>query len=162
MNPEIDFMQMAIDFSKESKLTPGRNHPKVGVVLTVGNKDVVKACKDGSSHAEYLAVKKAQEDEIDLHGATAYVTLEPCSHRNHCDKIPCAAHLVKAGVKKVVIAMLDNNPDIKGLAVEWLLRQGVWVVLAPEKYRKQVAELNKDFLQKVRNPEETTLDSRLE
>jgi diaminohydroxyphosphoribosylaminopyrimidine deaminase/5-amino-6-(5-phosphoribosylamino)uracil reductase len=75
----------------------------------------------GGNHAEIEALQAAG----DASGATAYVTLEPCSH--HGKTGPCADALVQAGVARVVVAMLDPNPLVAGQGMEKLRAAGVAV-----------------------------------
>ena len=81
-------------------------NPRVGCVLV--RNDVVIGegwhVKAGLGHAEVEALKNVR----DAQGATAYVTLEPCSH--HGKTPPCCDALIKAGVSRVVAAMQDPNP----------------------------------------------------
>jgi len=147
-----DFMQQAIELSKLCESPLGKGHPKVGVVIVKDGEIVAEAFKVDSSHAEFRAIKeakKAGKAEL-LKGATVYTTLEPCTHRNHEDKKPCAQHLIDAGIVKVVIGMLDNNPKISGKAVNVLKVAGIEVEQATEEYRKQIEVINKAFLEKVR------------
>ena len=148
-----DFMQRAIELSKSTETPVGKVHPMVGVVLVSKDGEIIaEAFKVDASHAEFRAIKatKAAGKEALIKGATAYTTLEPCTHRNHEDKKPCYQHLIDAGIAKVVIGMLDNNPKISGKAVELLKAKGIDVEIAGESYRLQIAELNKDFLAKAR------------
>ncbi len=79
----------------------------VGCVITRDGKVIAQDYhrKYGKAHAEVNAL-----DQIKLQakGATMYVTLEPCSH--HGKTPPCTISIIKSGVKKVIVAMLDPNP----------------------------------------------------
>ncbi|MFK8049201.1 MAG: bifunctional diaminohydroxyphosphoribosylaminopyrimidine deaminase/5-amino-6-(5-phosphoribosylamino)uracil reductase RibD [Halioglobus sp.] len=75
----------------------------------------------GGNHAEVEAINHCE----DTRGATAYVTLEPCSH--HGKTGPCADALIAAGVARVVIALEDPNPEVNGKGIEKLRAAGVEV-----------------------------------
>ncbi|GAA0783171.1 bifunctional diaminohydroxyphosphoribosylaminopyrimidine deaminase/5-amino-6-(5-phosphoribosylamino)uracil reductase RibD [Roseibium denhamense] len=80
--------------------------------------------RPGMAHAEVNALTQAGEA---ARGATCYVTLEPCSHFGRTP--PCANALMNAGVKRVVIGMLDPNPRVSGRGVRMLEAAGVEVVV---------------------------------
>ena len=76
-----------------------------------------------------MALRDAQVRGLDLQGATAYVTLEPCSHHGRTG--PCCDALIKAGVKKVVASIADPNPLVSGQGFERLRAAGVEVEIGP-------------------------------
>jgi diaminohydroxyphosphoribosylaminopyrimidine deaminase/5-amino-6-(5-phosphoribosylamino)uracil reductase len=82
---------------------------------------------DGQPHAEVMALRQARENGADLRGATAYVTLEPCSHWGTTP--PCCDALIEAGVARVVIGVLDPNPLVSGRGVERMRAAGIEVVV---------------------------------
>ncbi|GAA4362317.1 bifunctional diaminohydroxyphosphoribosylaminopyrimidine deaminase/5-amino-6-(5-phosphoribosylamino)uracil reductase RibD [Kangiella marina] len=81
--------------------------------------------KPGLAHAEVNAIQNAKTNGHDPQGATAYVTLEPCSHVGKTP--PCAQGLIEAGVSKVICAMTDPNPQVSGRGIEMLRESGVTV-----------------------------------
>lgn len=97
-------------------------NPRVGCVLVRDGRIVGEGWheKAGQPHAEVHALAAAGEL---ARGATAYVTLEPCSHFGRTP--PCADALVKAGVNRVVAAMQDPNPEVAGKGLEKLHRAGI-------------------------------------
>ncbi|MEY3288093.1 MAG: riboflavin biosynthesis protein RibD [Pseudomonadota bacterium] len=113
------YMARAIQLAKKGRYTTDPN-PRVGCVL-VRNSEVIGEgwhAKGGLGHAEVEALKNVQ----DAHGATAYVTLEPCSH--HGKTPPCCDALITAGVSRVVVAMQDPNPLVSGRGLEKLKAAG--------------------------------------
>ncbi|BDI31262.1 riboflavin biosynthesis protein RibD [Capsulimonas corticalis] len=103
-------------------------NPMVGCVLISPDGAVVGAGfhpRAGEPHAEVWALRSAAPGAA--RGATAYVTLEPCSH---CGRTPpCSLALVEAGVSSVVIAMLDPDTRVSGRGVEILRNAGIDVTL---------------------------------
>lgn len=97
----------------------------------------------GEPHAEINALDDAGEA---AQGATAYVTLEPCSH--HGKTPPCADALVAAGVSRVVAAMQDPFPDVSGQGLRTLRRAGIDVQCGLLEERAE--ELNRGYLSRVR------------
>jgi diaminohydroxyphosphoribosylaminopyrimidine deaminase / 5-amino-6-(5-phosphoribosylamino)uracil reductase len=83
----------------------------------------------GGVHAEVMALRDAAAKDESTVGATAYVTLEPCSHFGRTP--PCCNALIKAKVAKVVIALLDPNPLVAGKGVELLRKAGIEVEVLP-------------------------------
>lgn len=116
-------MRLALE---QAALGLGRTspNPPVGCVLVRGGREVGRGfhAKAGEPHAEAEALRQARDD---ANGATAYVTLEPCSH--HGRTPPCADALVRAGVKRVVIGSLDPDPRVAGRGVAHLEVAGIEV-----------------------------------
>jgi len=115
------FMQRAIMLAKQGHFTTSPN-PRVGCVL-VNNGQIIGEGfhqRAGEGHAEVNALKMAGEN---AQGATAYVTLEPCSHYGRTP--PCAEGLIQAGVKHVIAAMVDPNPKVAGNGLRMLEQAGV-------------------------------------
>lgn len=138
------FMQRAISLAKQGRFTTTPN-PSVGCVLVKHGEIVGEGFhyKAGEPHAEVMALRAAGEQ---AKGATAYVTLEPCSHYGRTP--PCALGLINAGVTKVIAAMQDPNPEVAGRGLKMLYDAGVEsaVGLLAEK----AEGLNKGFLKRMR------------
>ncbi|HOY21519.1 MAG TPA: bifunctional diaminohydroxyphosphoribosylaminopyrimidine deaminase/5-amino-6-(5-phosphoribosylamino)uracil reductase RibD [Cellvibrio sp.] len=120
---DYPFMAQALRLAERGLYTTMPN-PRVGCVL-VKNGEVVGEgwhIRAGEGHAEVNALAAAGEN---ARGATAYVTLEPCSHTGKTG--PCSHALVDAGVVRVVFAMEDPNPLVAGRGLDYLREAGVQV-----------------------------------
>jgi len=156
------FSQMAIEEGLKSVSENDRPHPKVGAIVVKGGRVLSKAHRGESpkSHAEYIALDVKLSDDL-VAGATVYTTLEPCTTRMH-PKIPCAQRLVDRKVARVVIGMLDPNPEIRGLGEQLLSEAGIETQLFQRDLKDQVEEMNREFIrvQKQRQPLSQLLDRR--
>lgn len=119
----LDFQMMsrAIQLAKGGIYTTAPN-PNVGCVITRDGEIVGEGFhfKAGEPHAEVHALRMAGEK---AEGATAYVTLEPCSHYGRTP--PCAEGLINAKVAKVICAMQDPNPQVAGRGIQMLRDAGI-------------------------------------
>lgn len=136
-------MQRAIELAERGRFTTSPN-PNVGCVIV--NDDVVVGegfhQKAGLAHAEVNALAMAKSNATD---ATCYVTLEPCSHFGRTP--PCAMALVKAGVKRVVVAMVDPNPQVAGRGIAILEEAGIYVEVGL--LTEQAEALNRGFITRM-------------
>lgn len=116
-------------------------NPLVGAVIVKDGRIVAEGWhrKAGTPHAEIHALNMAGEL---ARGATVYVTLEPCSHYGRTG--PCAKALVEAGVARVVVAMLDPNPQVAGRGIKLLQEAGIEVKTGV--CEEQAKALNEVFL----------------
>lgn len=116
-------MQRALALAENGRFGAHPN-PMVGCVLVQGGQIVGEGwhALAGEAHAEVVALENAGEA---ARGATAYVTLEPCSH--HGKTPPCCDALIAAGVSAVVIARDDPNPQVNGQGIAKLLEAGITV-----------------------------------
>src|SRR5580704_3637890 len=127
-------MQRALKLATETVALASPN-PQVGCVLTQSPPDggAAKIIGEGAhiydlyDHAEIVALKQAAEHHHSTKGATAYVTLEPCSH--HGRTAPCANALIAAGIARCVIATLDPNPLVGGQGIQKLRAANIEIAL---------------------------------
>lgn len=126
------WMAKALQLAKKGLYTTHPN-PRVGCVLVKDGELLGQGfhLKTGEGHAEVQALANVLENfpkdhAAQLKGATAYVTLEPCSHQGKTP--PCADALIKAGVAQVVFGMQDPNPEVSGRGIAKLKASGVEVV----------------------------------
>ncbi|OOR83653.1 bifunctional diaminohydroxyphosphoribosylaminopyrimidine deaminase/5-amino-6-(5-phosphoribosylamino)uracil reductase RibD [Moraxella canis] len=144
---DIYYMQLAIAEAKKGIYTT-RPNPAVGCVLVKDGMVIGQGYhpKAGQPHAEIFALADAKAQGFDTEGATAYVTLEPCSHTGRTP--PCADALIAADLKRVVIASLDTNPKVAGNGVKKLQNAGIEVLVGV--CDQQAARLNLGFLKAMR------------
>ena len=138
-----EFMQQAIALAAKGRFTTSPN-PNVGCVI-VKDGDIVGQGyhqKAGEGHAEVHALKMAGDK---ARGATAYVTLEPCSHYGRTP--PCAKGLIDAGVSRVVAAMVDPNPEVAGRGLRMLEETGIET--AAGLFEQEARALNPGFLTRM-------------
>ncbi|HGJ5875804.1 MAG TPA: bifunctional diaminohydroxyphosphoribosylaminopyrimidine deaminase/5-amino-6-(5-phosphoribosylamino)uracil reductase RibD [Arsenophonus sp.] len=138
------FMTCALSLAQQGRFTTSPN-PNVGCVIVRDGKVVGEGfhCKAGEAHAEIYALQMAGEK---AKGATAYVTLEPCSHYGKTP--PCADALINAGIRRVVVAMQDPNPQVAGRGLLKLQQAGVEVVHGL--LMDEAEKLNRGFLKRMR------------
>lgn len=143
MTDDQRFMAAAIRISRWNRNRTSSN-PCVGCVIVKDGMIVgrgVTASPTGRPHAERQALAVAGEK---ARGATAYVTLEPCSHFGKTP--PCANALIEAGVSRVVVALTDPDPRVSGHGLRMLADAGIEVisgVLADEARAALRAYLNR-------------------
>lgn len=123
-SPIIDdtvFMAEAMQLAARGKYSTQPN-PRVGCLIVKQDEIIGRGWHQipGQGHAEVNALADAGDAAS---GATAYVTLEPCSHTGKTG--PCCEALVNAGIERVVVAMLDPNPLVSGQGVQYLKQHQV-------------------------------------
>lgn len=130
----------------------GKPRPKVGAVCVAPTGDIVGRAHRGEpqpggrpngDHAEFILLEKKLPDK-DLQGHTVYTTLEPCTRRSP-HKTACAQRLIDRQVSRVVIGMLDPNPDVTGKGVMKLRKAGIEVGLFPGDWQGLVEKQNVEF-----------------
>src|SRR5688572_2923237 len=107
-------------------------NPRVGCLLVAPDGTVLgqgHTQEAGGPHAEIAALRDAEAGGRPVRGATAYVTLEPCSH--HGRTAPCCDALVAAGIARVVASTGDPNPAVAGRGFERLRAAGIQVETGP-------------------------------
>ncbi|WP_339338894.1 bifunctional diaminohydroxyphosphoribosylaminopyrimidine deaminase/5-amino-6-(5-phosphoribosylamino)uracil reductase RibD [uncultured Oceanicoccus sp.] len=137
-----DYMQLAIDLARGGLYTTSPN-PRVGCVLVRDGEVIGRGfhLRAGEAHAEVIALI----DASDASGATAYVTLEPCSHTGKT--APCCEALIAAKVVRVVVAMTDPNPLVSGTGIARLREAGINVDIGV--LEAQARKLNPGFLKRM-------------
>ncbi|MBD0705007.1 bifunctional diaminohydroxyphosphoribosylaminopyrimidine deaminase/5-amino-6-(5-phosphoribosylamino)uracil reductase RibD [Pseudomonas sp. FP1154] len=140
---DAQHMARALELARRGHYTTHPN-PRVGCVIVRDGQVVGEGwhIRTGEPHAEVHALRAAGEQ---ARGATAYVTLEPCSHHGHTP--PCADALVNAGVARVVAAMQDPNPEVAGRGLQRLAQAGI----ATESgvLEGEARKLNEGFLKRM-------------
>ncbi len=141
---DITFMARAIQLAKKGQYTTHPN-PRVGCVIVKDGKIIGEGYhqKTGQPHAEINALRDVKNG--DTKGATAYVTLEPCSHTGKTP--PCANALLEAQISRVIIAMQDPNPQVAGQGVQRLLDAGITVEVGI--LEEQTRTLNGGFIKRM-------------
>src|SRR5947209_2393486 len=135
------FMAEALALAAEGAGRTSPN-PAVGAII-VNDGDVVGRgfhTWAGVKHAEIIALQQAGGR---AQGATLYVTLEPCSHQGRTG--PCANAVAQAGVRRVVVAMEDPNPLVRGDGLRRLRDAGIEVEISAE-HTREAEKLNEAFV----------------
>ncbi|CAM3852940.1 bifunctional diaminohydroxyphosphoribosylaminopyrimidine deaminase/5-amino-6-(5-phosphoribosylamino)uracil reductase RibD [Xenorhabdus thuongxuanensis] len=138
------YMSRALELAYQGRFTTSPN-PNVGCVIVKDGQVIGEGfhARAGEPHAEVHALRMAGEKAKD---ATAYVTLEPCSH--HGKTPPCADALIAAGLSRVVVAMQDPNPQVAGRGLYKL--QQARIAVEHGLMMEQAESLNKGFLKRMR------------
>jgi len=133
-------MDMALDLAVQGRGYTSPN-PLVGAVVVKNGGVAGKGFHEeaGQNHAEVNALNDADDR---ANGATLYVTLEPCNHFGRTP--PCTQRIVEAGIKRVVVAMKDPNPDVKGGGNDYLRSHGIEVTEGVGE--KRARKINEAFI----------------
>lgn len=138
------WMAKALRLAEKGRYTTSPN-PNVGCIIVDSNNQKVGEgyhLQAGSLHAEVHALRQAGDK---ARGATAYVTLEPCSHFGRTP--PCAQALINADIARVVVAMTDPNPKVSGQGIAMLQKAGIEVT--SDVMAAQAAALNAGFIKRM-------------
>lgn len=148
MHPHDLFMQQALVLARRA-VGLSEPNPRVGCVLVAPDGQRVlgegSTQPAGQAHAEIMALRDAAARGHPVTGATAYVTLEPCSHHGRTG--PCCDALLAAGVARVVAALPDPNPLVAGQGFARLRAGGMEVVVGPG--AEDSRELNIGFFSRM-------------
>lgn len=145
MSNDQAYMARALKLARLGMYSTSPN-PRVGCVLVKDGEIIGEGWhqKAGEGHAEVNALKAAGDH---AKGATAYVTLEPCSHFGRTP--PCAQGLINAGVARVVGATTDPNPQVAGRGYNMLREAGIEVVESC--LQAEAEDINIGFMQRMRS-----------
>ena len=141
---DTQLMAKALRLAQKGQFTTSPN-PNVGCVLADAHGQIVGQGwhqQAGTAHAEVHALAEAGAK---AKGASAYVTLEPCSHTGRTS--PCADALIEAGVSKVIVAMVDPNPLVAGKGLAKLAAAGIDVF--DGLLQQQAEKLNRGFIKRM-------------
>lgn len=135
------YMAMALGLAAKALGRTSPN-PLVGAVVVKAGKVIATGYhkRAGEPHAEAIALKKAGKA---AKGATLYVTLEPCSHTNKRTP-PCTPLVIASGIKRLVVAMIDPNPQVSGGGLKTIRKAGVTVLAGV--LRDEAERLNESFI----------------
>jgi len=119
------YMKRALSLARRAQGMTSPN-PMVGAVIVKNDRIISEGYhkKAGTPHAEVIAIDAAGSRAA---GSTLYVTLEPCCHRDKRTP-PCTEKIIRSRVRRVVIAMLDPNPQVSGKGMEELRKSGITVI----------------------------------
>jgi len=140
-------MDLALATARQALFITSPN-PRVGCVIAAPDGQVLgvgHTQQAGGPHAEIMAMRDAAARGHDVRGATAYVTLEPCSHQGRTG--PCCDALAAAGIARVVASLADPNPLVAGNGFARLRAAGVAVEVGPG--AAQARALNLGFFSRM-------------
>ena len=124
---DIHWMSLALTWAEKAMYITTPN-PRVGCVIVNAQGVLLGASHTqpaGQAHAEMMALQDAKSQGHSVTGATAYVTLEPCSHQGRTG--PCCDALIHAGLSRLVVAVQDPNPQVNGNGISRLRQAGIQV-----------------------------------
>lgn len=140
MNTHEYYMKRALELAKGGW---GRTNPNplVGAVIVKDGAIIAEGFHKelGCSHAEASALQNTKQD---VKGSTLYVNLEPCSHYGRTP--PCAKAIIEAGIKEVIVAMVDPNPKVAGRGIQMLEDAGIHVTIGV--LEEEAKKLNEIFI----------------
>src|SRR5947207_4360486 len=140
------YMAHALKLAHQGRALASPN-PRVGAVIVDCNDRVAGTgfhTYEGRKHAEVLAMEEARDH---ARGATLYLNLEPCCHQGRTG--PCTDAIIAAGLKRVVVAMTDPNPQVAGQGLEKLRAGGIDVETGL--MQAEARKLNESFAKYIRH-----------
>jgi len=143
MDRDAFFMEEALKLAEKGRGRTSPN-PMVGSLVVRDGEVVGKGYHPGAGrpHAEIEALREAGEKS---QGATLYVTLEPCCHYGRTP--PCVGPIIQAGIRKVIVAMEDPNPKVRGKGIQELRAAGIEVRVGV--LEKEARRLNEVFIKYI-------------
>ena len=147
MTTTAHFISQALGLAAQALFLSNPN-PRVGCVIASPTGEILGqgfTQRAGGPHAEVVALHDARARGNDLRGATAYVTLEPCSHQGRTG--PCCDALIAAGIAKVVASLADPNPLVAGQGFARLRAAGIEVLVGDG--AQESFELNIGFFSRM-------------
>ncbi len=140
---DLHYMNRCLDLAKQAIGRTSPN-PMVGCVIVKNGSIIGEGFhpKAGDPHAEIFALRAARDQAT---GATLYVNLEPCNH--HGRTPPCSAAVIAAGIDRVVIGMVDPNPQVAGSGIATLRTHGISVTVGIAEDACQT--LNEAFVHRI-------------
>jgi len=138
-----EMMRRCIALAKRAEGRTAPN-PMVGAVVVKAGKIIGEGFHPGAGqpHAEVFALREAGDE---AKGATIYVSLEPCNHYGRTP--PCSLAVVKAGLAKVVVGMVDPDPRVSGGGIQTILDAGIEALVGVEE--QACRELNVGFIHRI-------------
>jgi len=135
------YLARALALAERGRYSVSPN-PMVGAVIVAGRRVVGEGFhrRAGGPHAEVIALKCAGSL---ARGADLYLTLEPCVHFGRTP--PCVPAIIQSGLRRVVVAARDPNPEVARRGLPALRRAGIEVVMADAEYRKRAERQNEKF-----------------
>ena len=124
---DTQWMSVALSWAEKAMYITTPN-PRVGCVIVNAQGVLLGAGHTqpaGQAHAEMMALQDAKSQGHSVAGATAYVTLEPCSHQGRTG--PCCDALIHAGLSRLVVAVQDPDPQVNGNGISRLRQAGIQV-----------------------------------
>lgn len=146
------FMRRALRLAKRGEGLVSPN-PLVGAVLVLKGKIIAEGWHHifGGDHAEINALKNARRRKKKIAGvslgASLYVTLEPCVHSNK-KTLPCVPALIDSGIRRLIIAMRDPNPEVSGQGAKALQKAGILVTLGC--LEQEARAMNEKYIQWIK------------
>jgi diaminohydroxyphosphoribosylaminopyrimidine deaminase/5-amino-6-(5-phosphoribosylamino)uracil reductase len=148
-DPLLAALRQALELAEQAIGLSDPN-PRVGCVILAADGRLLGAGHTqpaGEAHAEVMALRDAAARGHDVRGATAVVTLEPCSH--HGRTPPCCDALIAAGIARAVVAVEDPNPLVAGQGLARLRAASIEVELASTAIADAARELNIGFFSRM-------------